>query len=403
MLSAPSAEFESGCGGSNCGKALCNDAAIIAASRKRYRNVIRRLLRDPERLSSKPSDLQFVNGHIVSFMQFKWISSEEPAAAASAKEVAAEADDTLLDAYSAALVRAVEAASPAVVHVRADFPGQKGQFVASGSGSGFVLSPDGFVLTNSHVVHGATRILVQTADGRPLKADLVGDDPDSDLAVLRIDAPGLHNIRFADSGRVRVGQIAVAIGNPLGYENTVTAGIVSALGRTFPSRTGRLIDNVIQTDAALNPGNSGGPLVNSRGEVIGVNTAIIAAAQGICFAIGSKTAEFVASWLIKDGRIRRGHLGIAGQDSAIYEPLARRHKLTQRTGVRVHEVVEGSPAEEAGVRSGDLVIWLNHDTVASVHDLQRLLVGEGIERRARLTVLRDGRLEHLWVTPRERN
>ena len=152
-----------------------------------------------------------------------------------------------------------------------------------------------------------------------------------------------------------------------------------------------------------NPGNSGGPLVNSRGEVIGVNTAIIAAAQGICFAIGSKTAEFVASWLIKDGRIRRGHLGIAGQDSAIYEPLARRHKLTQRTGVRVHEVVGGSPAEEAGVRSGDMIIWFNHDTVASVHDLHRLLVGEGIERRARLTVLRDGRLEHLWVTPRERS
>ncbi|HEY5768513.1 MAG TPA: trypsin-like peptidase domain-containing protein, partial [Terrimicrobium sp.] len=242
----------------------------------------------------------------------KWISDEEAATDAPLKPIAAQADDGLLDAYSSALVRAVEAASPAVVHVRAEFPGQKGRMVAAGSGSGFVLSPDGFVLTNSHVVHGATRILAQTADGRPLRADLVGDDPDSDLAVLRIDAPGLRNVRFADSGRVRVGQIAVAIGNPLGYENTVTAGIVSALGRTFPSRTGRLIDNVIQTDAALNPGNSGGPLVNSRGEVIGVNTAIIAAAQGICFAIGSKTAEFVASWLIKDGRIRRGHLGIAG-------------------------------------------------------------------------------------------
>ena len=266
-----------------------------------------------------------------------------------------------------------------------------------------MLSPDGLVLTNSHVVHGATRIVAQTADGRPLKADLVGDDPDSDLAVLRIDAPGLRNVRFADSGQVRVGQIAVAIGNPFGYDNTVTAGIVSALGRTFPSRTGRLIDNVIQTDAALNPGNSGGPLVNSRGEVIGVNTAIIAAAQGICFAIGSKTAEFVASWLIKEGRIRRGHLGIAGQDSAIYEPLARRLKLTQRTGVRVHEVVAGSPAEEAGVRPGDMIIWFNHDTVASVHDLHRLLVGEEVERRSRLTVLRDGRLEHLWITPRERS
>ena len=274
--------------------------------------------------------------------------------------------------------------------------------LTSGSGSGFVLSPDGFVLTNSHVVHGATTLLAQTADGRVLKANLVGDDPDSDLAVLRIDAPGLRSVRFADAGRVRVGQIAIAIGNPLGYENTVTAGIVSASGRTFPSRTGRLIDNVIQTDAALNPGNSGGPLVNTWGEVIGVNTAIIAAAQGICFAIGSKTAEFVASWLIKDGRIRRGHLGIAGQDSSIYEPLARRHKLTQRTGVRVHEVVPKSPAEEAGVRPGDMIIWFDHDTVTGVHDLHRLLVGEGIERRARLTVLRDDRLEHLWLIPREK-
>ena len=335
-------------------------------------------------------------------MKIKRINFEEPFTDAPLPSIASEADEPLLDAYSAALVRAVEIASPAVLHVRAQFPSQNGHMAASGSGSGFVLSPDGFVLTNSHVVNGATRILAQTADGRPLKADLVGDDPDSDLAVLRIDAPGLRNVRFADSGRVRVGQIAVAIGNPLGYENTVTAGIVSALGRTFPSRTGRLIDNVIQTDAALNPGNSGGPLVNSRGEVIGVNTAIIAAAQGICFAIGSKTAEFVASWLIKDGRIRRGHLGLAGQDVAIYEPLARRHKLTQRTGVRVHEVVQGSPAQEAGVRPGDMIIWFNHDTVAGVHDLHRLLVGEGIERRARLTILRDGRLEHLWVTPRER-
>jgi S1-C subfamily serine protease len=352
--------------------------------------------------------LQFCLGPLLSFMQLKWISDGEPAAADSSQTADAsqapssQPDDALLDAYSAALIRAVEIASPAVVHVRAQFPGQKGHMVTAGSGSGFVLSPDGFVLTNSHVVHGSTSILVQTPDGRPLKAELVGDDPDSDLAVLRVDAPSLRNVRFADSGRVRVGQIAVAIGNPLGYENTVTAGIVSALGRTFPSRTGHLIDNVIQTDAALNPGNSGGPLVNTRGEVIGVNTAIIAAAQGICFAIGSKTAEFVASWLIKEGRIRRGHLGIAGQDSAIFEPLARRHKLTQRTGVRVHEVVPGSPAEQAGVRPGDMIIWFNHDTISGVHDLHRLLVGEGIERRSRLSVLRDGRLEHLWVTPRER-
>jgi S1-C subfamily serine protease len=336
-------------------------------------------------------------------MQFKWINDRESGTAASVQQRAAPADEGLLDAYSTAVVRAVESASPAVVHVHGEFPGNRGHVATSGSGSGFVLSPDGLVLTNSHVVHGATRIFAQTADGRPLKADLVGDDPDTDLAVLRIDAAGLRNVRFANADLVRVGQIAVAIGNPFGYDNTVTAGIVSALGRTFPSRTGRLIDNVIQTDAALNPGNSGGPLVNSLGEVIGVNTAIIAAAQGICFAIGSKTAEFVASWLIKEGRIRRGHLGIAGQDSAIYEPLARKLKLTQRTGVRVHEVVAGSPAQQAGVRPGDMIIWFNHDTVASVHDLHRLLIGDEIERRSRLTILRDGRLEHLWVTPRERS
>jgi S1-C subfamily serine protease len=348
-----------------------------------------------------PDELQFAFGRILSTMQLDWINNRESEAVASSDQIDRAADDVLLDAYSAAVVRAVEAASPSVLHVRAEFPGSRGHVSTSGSGSGFVLAPDGFVLTNSHVVHGATRMVAQTVDGRALKADLVGDDPDTDLAVLRIDAPGLRHIRFANSEQVRVGQIAVAIGNPFGYDNTVTAGIVSALGRTFPSRTGRLIDNVIQTDAALNPGNSGGPLVNSRGEVIGVNTAIIAAAQGISFAIGSKTAEFVASWLIKEGRIRRGHLGIAGQDAVIYEPLARRLKLTQPTGVRVHEVVAGSPAAIAGVQPGDVIIWFNHDTVASVHDLHRLLVGDEIERRSRLTVLRDGRLEHLWVTPRE--
>ncbi len=307
-------------------------------------------------------------------------------------------DRDLLDAYSTAVVGSVEAAGPAVVHVRAEFA----QAPFAGSGSGFALSPDGFIMTNSHVVHAAKRVTVQTVDGRLAAASVVGDDPDTDLAVLRADLSGLPHVRFADSQRVRVGQIAVAIGNPLGFENTVTAGIVSALGRTFGSKTGRLIDNVIQTDAPLNPGNSGGPLVDTRGEVIGVNTAVIASAQGICFAIGSRTAEFVASWLIRDGRIRRGHIGVAGQDTAIYEPLARRHKLAQRTGVRVREVVDGSPAHQAGVRPGDLIVWFNHETVTSVHDLHRLLVGGGIGQRARLSVLREGRLDHLWIVPGER-
>jgi S1-C subfamily serine protease len=329
-------------------------------------------------------------------MKISWISDATDAGVVRGENPSPPADEELLDAYSSAVIRAVETAGPAVVHVQAEFAGP------SGSGSGFVLSPDGFVMTNSHVVHNAKRIVVQTIDGRRVPAQLVGDDPDTDLAVLRIDAPGLRHVRFAGTQNVRVGQIAVAIGNPLGFENTVTAGIVSALGRTFPSKTGRLIDNVIQTDAPLNPGNSGGPLVNTRGEVIGVNTAVIATAQGICFAIGSKTAEFVASWLIKDGRIRRGHIGVAGQDAIIFEPLARRHKLAQKTGVRVHEVVAGSPAAEAGIKPGDLILWFNHEIVSSVHDLHRLLVGNEIEVKSRLSILREGQIEHLWITPRER-
>jgi len=219
---------------------------------------------------------------------------------------------------------------------------------------------------------------------------------------LRINLPELRHISFAESGRVRVGQIAIAIGNPLGYDHSVTAGIVSALGRTFPSRTGRLIDNVIQTDAPLNPGNSGGPLVNTRGEVIGVNTAMIPAAQGICFAIGSKTAEFVASWLIKDGRIRRGYLGVVAQEVTIHERVARFHKLRQRSGALALEVEAGSAAAAGGLQRDDVIVWFNHEEVRSAHDLHRLLVGEHLERPVRLTVLRRHELHHLWVTPRER-
>jgi S1-C subfamily serine protease len=305
-------------------------------------------------------------------------------------------DSELLDAYSSAVVEAVEKAGPSVVHVRAQAKGR------GGTGSGFLLSPDGFVLTNSHVVHGAEKLMLQTSDGRETRAELIGEDPDTDLAVLRINLPELQHIAFAESGRVRVGQIAIAIGNPLGYDHSVTAGIVSALGRTFPSRTGRLIDNVIQTDAPLNPGNSGGPLINTRGEVIGVNTAMIPAAQGICFAIGSKTAEFVASWLIKDGRIRRGYVGVAVQEVTIHERVVRYHKLRQHTGALVLEVQAGSAAAEAGVQPYDIIVWFNHEEVRSAHDLHRLLVGDHIERRIRLTVLRHNQLLHLWITPRER-
>lgn len=306
-------------------------------------------------------------------------------------------DSPLLDAYSNAVTRAVEQAGPSVVHVRT----RSGR--GDGSGSGFVLAGDGFVMTNSHVIHGASKISVQTGDGREARADLVGDDPDTDLAVLRIHLADLRHIRFAAAGGVRVGQIAIAIGNPLGFDHSVTAGIVSALGRTFPSRNGRLIDNVLQTDAPLNPGNSGGPLINTLGEVIGVNTAMIPSAQGICFAIGSTTAEFIASWLIKDGRIRRGHLGLMAQEAGIHERVVRFHKLRQRSGALVLDIAPGSAAAEAGVQRGDVVIWFNHEEVRNTHDLHRLLVGESLlDQRARLTVLRRNELVHLWITPRER-
>ncbi len=306
------------------------------------------------------------------------------------------ADQDYLDAYSRAVVRAVAQAGPSVVHVRAEASGR------GGTGSGFLISPDGFVMTNSHVVHGSDRMSVRTAEGREGRAELVGDDPDTDLAVLRVNLPELRHIAFAKSGMVRVGQIAIAIGNPLGYDHSVTAGIVSALGRTFPSRTGRLIDNVIQTDAPLNPGNSGGPLINSNGEVIGVNTAMIPAAQGICFAIGSKTAEFIASWLIKDGRIRRGFLGVVAQEVTIHERVARFHKLRQRSGALVLDLEAGSAAAAGGVQRDDVIVWFNHEEVRSAHDLHRLLVGEHLEHPVRLTVLRRHELVHLWVTPRER-
>ena len=326
-------------------------------------------------------------------------SSQTFSAPASAPNRAVE-DGRLLDAYSQAVTGAVRSAGPSVLHIQSqakDAPG------GGGSGSGFLISPDGFVMTNSHVVHGAEKVVAQTPDGRQSRAEIIGDDPDTDLAVLRIDLPGLHHISFADSSAVAVGQIAIAIGNPLGFENTVTAGIVSALGRTFPSRTGRLIDNVLQTDAALNPGNSGGPLLDTTGQVIGVNTAIIPSAQGICFAIGSKTAEFVASWLIKEGRIRRSYIGVAGQDISIHERVARFHQLRQRTGILVHTVELKSAAAEAGVQQHDILVWLDHEELKSVHEMHRLLVLREPDRRSRLTVLRQNQLVHLWITPRERN
>src|SRR5881394_291144 len=289
-------------------------------------------------------------------------------------------DTQLLDAYSQAVVRAAERISPSVVKidVRKQANASRYRREAGGSGSGFIISADGFVLTNSHVVHGADRIEVVLGDGRRPDAHLIGDDPETDLAVIRIYAPNLKPVRMGDSSGLRGGQLAIAIGNPYGFQCTVTAGVVSALGRSFRANTGRLIDDILQTDAALNPGNSGGPLVNSRGEVIGVNTAVIMSAQGICFAIGIDTAKHVAGWLIKEGKIRRSYIGVGGQNVPLHRRLVRHYQLASPSGVLVIAVAPGSPAERSGLREGDVMVDFNGQPVPSIDALHKLLRGEQI-------------------------
>ena len=307
-------------------------------------------------------------------------------------------DDQLLDAYSSTVVRAVSQVGPSVVNLEVSTGSERGK----GGGSGFFFTPDGYILTNSHVVHGMKEIIATDSEGARHRADLIGEDPETDLAVLRTDEFKTNAATLGDSQKIRPGQIAIAIGNPYGFQATVTAGVISALGRSMRSYSGRMMDDIIQTDAALNPGNSGGPLLDSRGQVIGVNTAVIPSAQGISFAIGSKTAEFIASWLIKEGRIRRGYIGVGGQDVTIHERVARFHQLRQRSGILVHTIEKGSAAHEAGVEENDILIWLDHEELRSVHELHRLLVLREPNRKSRLTVLRKHEIVHLWITPRER-
>jgi S1-C subfamily serine protease len=318
----------------------------------------------------------------------------------------APADESLIDAYSSAVSAAVAVAHPAVVHIEVSGNNNSaitnaGNDRPSGSGSGFFISPDGYLLTNSHVIHGARDLTVFLADGRKLAADLIGDDPDTDLAVLRVSADELAHLALADSDAVRPGQIAIAIGSPMGFQQTVTAGIVSGLGRSLRGASGRLIDNVIQTDAALNPGNSGGPLVNTRGEVMGVNTAIIRPAQGICFAIASNTVRWVAAWLIKDGRIRRSFIGVAGQNVPLIRKVARYHHLKQETGVLVAGLEAGSPATRAGLLEGDILLALDEAATPAVDVLHKQLTGDRIGERAIVTFLRGIELRRHAIIPLE--
>lgn len=312
-------------------------------------------------------------------------------------------DGDLLDAYSQAVVRAAERISPSVVFIEVSkaLPQSRGPREARGSGSGFIFTPDGFILTNSHVVHGAAKVSVALSDGRRFDATIVGDDPSADLAVIRISAGRLAAAPLGDSERIRVGQLAIAIGNPYGFQYSVTAGVVSALGRSLRSESGRLIDNVLQTDAALNPGNSGGPLVNSRGEVIGVNTAVILPAQGICFAVAINTAKFVAGQLIMHGRIRRAFLGVGGQNVSIPRFIVRAQRLEAETGVLAIGVEKQSPAERAGLVEGDVIIALDDMTVRSVDDLHKFLTDTRIGAHCRLKLLRHSQKLELDVVPEE--
>ena len=319
--------------------------------------------------------------------------------------MAMPANDDLLDAYSRAVMGAVDRVGPAVVKVDVESAvagePRKRRRTGGGSASGFVFAPDGLILTNSHVVDGAARITVTTVEGERLTADLVGDDPHTDLAVLRVSARALRSAPLGDSSRLRPGQLVVAIGNPFGFQHTVTAGVVSALGRSLRARTVRLIENLIQTDAALNPGNSGGPLVASTGDVVGVNTAVILGGQGIAFAVPSAMATRVISAILRHGRVRRSFLGVAGQEAAIPRRIAHAHGLTAGRGLQVTSVSAGSPAERAGVHTGDVIVDFDGTPVGGADDLHRLLTEERIDQAVSLRLIRKGEDRRVRVVPAE--
>lgn len=305
-------------------------------------------------------------------------------------------DDALLDSYSKTVSAVVNRVAPSVVNIRVVTRDGR-----PGGGSGFIIAGDGFILTNSHVVHGARELEVALYDGRSYSAQLVGTDPETDLGVIRISAPDLHHVRFGDSSMIQVGQIAVAVGSPYGFQQTVTAGVVSALGRSMRAESGRLMDDIIQTDAALNPGNSGGPLLNSAGEVIGVNTAVILPAQGICFAIASNTAHLVAGWLIRDGRIRRSSIGVAGQNVALHPRVVRFHKLPLDRGVLIVEAEPASPAAIGGLEKGDTIVGFKGQPVGSIDDLHKRLVASEIGVPTPVMLLRGTEKLFRMVVPRE--
>jgi S1-C subfamily serine protease len=331
----------------------------------------------------------------------RFIADENDGLFTPAGKLPHEAGLDALDPYSRAVVDTVDRVGPAVVHIH----GTRADGQRIGSGSGVLYTPDGYLLTNSHVVAGAARLTVSLTDGRQVAARLVGDDPDTDLAVLQIDAPSSHDdLAFAplgDSQALRVGQLVVAIGNPFGFQTTVTAGVVSALGRSLRARSGRLIDSVIQTDAPLNPGNSGGPLVSARGAVVGINTAIIAAGQGICFAIGINTAKFVASRLMRDGRVKRSQIGVAGQDVALDRRLVRHHELAKPTGILVAQLIAGGPGEAAGLLPGDVLVGFADQPIGGIDDLHRLLTDDRVGIAHSVSVLRRAERRAFTVFPRE--